>query len=282
MNREERRPNHAGRSEEARLDGDVVLRRAETLGLDDRDLVAHVGLSRADLERGLPDCAVTLHLLGRLADLLDLEVTDLITTAPPAPAPRRRARQGAPTKNRWGDARTLLAVLFTIGPLSSDELATALGWSHRRLAAATYDLSQDLAEQPLALAENDQTDGTIALTVRPSVIRADLRGRLEATRLARAPLDPAEARSLLRLVHEPAPADLERRAEDWKRLAPDRRRSLHATLARRGLAEPSPPRGPVTPPAAHPDVLFALDLAAEPAAVSPTAPPRSRRRRPPR
>lgn len=284
MNRQERRLEPTGsRGEAARIDGDVVLRRAEALGLDDRDLLAHVGLSRADLEHGLPACAVTLHLLGRLADLLDLEVTDLVTTMPPAAGPRRRTRQSGPTKDRWGDAATLLAVLLTIGPLSPDELSTALGWPHRRLTAATYDLTVDLADQPLALVEDDQTDGTLTITVQPTVIRAELRERLEATRLARDPLDPTEAQSLLRLVHGIGDPDdaREHRTDDWKRLTPDRRRGVHTSLARRGLAEPAPPRGPVTPPAPHPDVLFALDLAAEPAPVSPSAPPRSRRRRPP-
>lgn len=147
------------------------------------------------------------------------------------------------------------------------------------MTAATDDLTEQLADQPLALVEDNAIDGTLALTMRADAVPARLRERLEATRLARDPLQANDAHSLHRLIRETrAPAEeQERRTEAWKHLAPAQRRTIQASLVRRGIAETGRARGPVRPPAAHPDVLFALDLSTEPAHTSPAAPPRTRR-----
>jgi hypothetical protein len=265
----------------------VIAARVAALGISERDFGIDTGLRLADIEAGLPPRAITLEHLARLADLLELDPTELLTI-PGHPEQTSTAPETTDTPTARGepsrdDAATVYATLTLFGRFTPDELATSLDWSTRRLDKALRILTERLATQPVQLTVDDEVCEALAITARPGGLPGTLADRLEATRLARHPLTEGEARTMLTLIGDEIDPDVDERdlqAREWRWLPTQFRSARHARLAHRGLATPIPNSGWVTPPTVHPDVLFALDLAPSPAQASPTAPSGRRRRRP--
>jgi hypothetical protein len=258
----------------------VIADRARHLGLSTDDLAARTGLLLPESERGL-DCLdprrVSLLLLSRLSRVLDLPFPELLTSGPEPSGdpPAGTETSNAAGENDWPDHAVLHAALYWTGTVSTDEICAVLDWSHQRLAAAVAALGEHLAGEPVRLST---TDETLALTLPAGLLSPNRQQRLSQARLARQPLTPNQARELLTLVRaaifEPLPAEayhndpsLQTRNVRWG--------SEAGWLIQRGLAEltedtnPLPGRAPII---AHPDVMFALGLAATPATNPPTAP----------
>lgn len=266
------------------LNYQVITERAGHLGLTDKTFAHRTGVRLDDIGCGLDPRAISLLVLTRLARVLDLGLDELVTTRPdPQPDTDDAARsataaceQARAPHGRWADHAVVYATLTWGDQFSLHELCTVLGWSRSRLADALTALDARLTDLPVRLAA---TDDILAITLRPGVLPTDLQRRLDTTRLLRQPLPPNQARELLQLVREeilrPVPPAEQPTDDDPDRFA-DRVRAHHAAwLVHRGLATAVPadsatlPPGPVT---VHPDVMFALRLTAEPAAVSSTAP----------
>ncbi len=248
-----------------RLNVEAIRSRAADLGLTDARLCRLAGISLADLN-GTPHPQVSIAVLVRLARVLGLSLDQLVGTGklPDPPAEAERA-----------DAAVVLAALATYGEFALDDLAAALRWTGDRLDTAVSALDGRLATTAFRVAVTDQH---IALTHAPDGLPPEVAGRIEADLLRRVPMDPYEAKDLLRLVRdkilEPFPEDPEFAA---KPLAADRIQHL----VRRGIAVPAPNATSATTADAdtdaaanedvggigdiHPDVMFALRLAAEPA-----------------
>jgi hypothetical protein len=265
----------------------VIAARVAALEISERDFGIDTGLRLGDIEGGLPPRAITLEHLARLADLLELDPTELLTIPahpePVSPASETTDAPAARGEPGGDDAAMVYAILTLCGRFTPDELTTSLGWSARRLDKALRILTERLATQPVQLTVDDEVCEALAITARYGVLPGTLADRLEATGLARHPLTEGEARTMLTLVGDeidPDVAERDLQAREWRWLPTRFRSARHARLAHRGLAAPLPNSGWVAPPTVHPDVLFALDLAPSPARASPTAPSGRRRRTP--
>jgi hypothetical protein len=255
----------------------VIRARAADLGLTDTRLKRLTGISLADLQRD-PHPHVSVALLVRLSRVLGLTLDQLVGAGagePPTPGDG----DGAPADA--ADAAVVLAALAAYGEFALDDLAAALRWTRARLAAAvgalkSGELDGQLAATTLATAFRTAlwvavTDQAVALTQAPGGLPREVRARIEAELVRRVPLDPYEAGHLLRLVRDKL---LEAFPEDPEFAAAPLFAGLIERLVRRGIAVPAPsaPIGEADTDTdvgglvdAHPDVMFALRLAEEPA-----------------
>jgi hypothetical protein len=155
-----------------------------------------------------------------------------------------------------GDDGMVLALAATYSSITIDRVLALLRWSDRRLATAIESIHGSLQETPLRLLV---TDSRLSLALRGG-LPDGTRERLDFEQRQREPLHQRDATDLLTLVIrkilEPFPD------EDGIHDLPELR-ALHLTSI--GLAIPTNPHtirssdiGP------HPNVLFALRLAAEP------------------
>lgn len=236
----------------AALNHPLIRSRAADLGLVDAVFteLAGVSLHRLQHERG--HRGVSLIVLVRLARLLEVSLDDLVLV------------EGVEPTGENGDGSDA-TVLATYSGLSVGRVLTLLGWTRARLDSALADVAGQLEGTALRVAV---TDERLQLLLRTGALPAPVRTRFDRDRSAQSPLDPGHAAALLALVRdailEPFPAEL----------ADDRRRDMQrinidpAHLIERRIAVPAPRIGgnPHDPGLlVHPDVMFALRLADEPA-----------------
>jgi len=233
----------------ARLNYPLIRTRALSLGLTPINLTKLLGVRLEALEVDLDQRSVSLTMLVRLSRVLDLSLDELVVIdgpTPTAPQPTGAA----------GDDATILALVATYSGITIDRVLTLLHWRSGRLEAALASLDDQLQVTPLRLVV---TDAHLSLALR-GVLPDDTRERLDLEQRQREPLAAHDAAALLilvlRKILEPFPDS----DEDPESL-PTEERALD--LVNIGLAVPvaAGRLGDVQP---HPDVMFALRLAAEP------------------
>ncbi|MEV1067014.1 hypothetical protein [Streptomyces sp. NPDC050263] len=239
--------------------------RAMECRLTDEDLTALTGIPTADFGTHLTAHTLPAATLFTLARALNTSAESLLRRRS---GPTRRPAPGAA-----GHATVLHAALLEADRIHPDDLASALEWTPHRLKRAATTLAAHL-EQPSSPHRLLYTDTTIHLTTVPGLLGPNQRQNLHNSGHTAASLAPGEAAAVTRLLHctvTGLPADVP--PEQIPR------------LANRRLLAPSGEQ-----PAAHPDVLFALGLAAHPLtrteaaadgpasvpAADPTPPPRPR------
>ncbi|MEU9397031.1 hypothetical protein AB0D86_44470 [Streptomyces sp. NPDC048324] len=220
------------------FDWKFLRERAVECRLTDEDLTALTGIPTADWGTRLNPHTLPATALLTLARALNTSAESLLRQ----PAPNRR-----PAPRAADHATVLHAALLEADRIHPDDLASALEWTPHRLKRAATTLAAHLEQQgsPQRLVH---TDTTIHLSRVPDLLDPKQRQNLLGRGHTAASLAPGEAAALVRLLHHTArglPSDVP--AEQIPRLA-----------NRRLLA----PAG--NQPTPHPDVLFALGLAAHP------------------
>ncbi|MGW0827190.1 hypothetical protein [Streptomyces sp. NPDC002845] len=231
--------------------------RACARALTDEDLAQLTGIPTADWDRRFTPHTLTAAALFALARALDTAPEALLRTSGQARRPRRRPSSAA--AGAAAHATVLHAALLQTGRIHPDDLASALQWPAHRLQRAAQTLAVRLEQQagPHRLVH---TDTTLHLAAQPGLLTAEQQQNLHEGGHTAASLSPGEATALTRLLYSAAhglPATVP--AGQVPRLQ-----------GRRLLA----PFG--GGPAPHPDVLFALGLAARPlpaTAAAGTPPP---------
>jgi hypothetical protein len=212
--------------------------RAVECRLTDEDLTALTGIATADFDSHLTPHTLPTATLFTLARALNTAAESLLRQ----PAPNRR-----PAPAAADHATVLHAALLEADRIHPDDLASALEWTPHRLGRAATTLAAHLEQQgsPHRLVH---TDTTIHLTRVPDLLDPKQRQNLLSCGHTAASLAPGEAAALARLLHHTA-----------RGLTPDLPAEQIPRLANRRLLAPSGEQ-----PTAHPDVLFALGLAAHP------------------
>ncbi|PJE97351.1 hypothetical protein CUT44_12940 [Streptomyces carminius] len=213
--------------------------RAMECRLTDEDLTALTGIPTADFDAHLTPRTLPAAALLALARALNTSPESLLRVPEHA---SRRSAPGAATH-----ATVLHAALLEVGRIHPDDLASALGWGAHRLKRAASILAAHL-DQPSSPQRLVHTDTTIHLTCVPGLLDPGQRQNLYNTGHTAASLAPGEAAALTRLLHRTA-----------RGLTPALPAEQVPRLANRRLLAPSGKQ-----PAPHPDVLFALGLAARP------------------
>lgn len=187
-----------------------------------------------------------VRILIDLARRLDLHPADLVTALQPLLDHQRREDTiTAPSDEP--DTRTVLVALATAGtPLTTDQLATALGWTLDRTAAALeYAAGRPELAGPYALRRVAPAGYTLG--PRLDVLRPDQRANLADLANHDDPLTEAQAAALLAAIR------IGRRPEyePWR----GDHLAVEQQLKNRGLIRTrnGPHRAEV-----HPDVLFSL------------------------
>lgn len=264
------------------LDTGRIHTRLHELGLGPRDVSVLAGISLGHLAR-VDTTTLSVEVLLRLARALRLAPGELLIPPRPAPVPpppggtahdvdgvsRHARRAGIPDDidPDHDDAQAVESLLTWAGTLDHDELADALSWPADRVRRALDRLASLLTGHRALVV----TDHDARIAVRDGPLRIAVT-RLQARRRANRPLTPYEATSLLELVADillgaVRPLPRPDAPVPWPVS------EHHDQLITRRLAAPVPqldvdtrraPR-PMHDVAVHPDVLFALGLAATPA-----------------
>ncbi|MFJ4478768.1 hypothetical protein ACIQVR_38600 [Streptomyces xanthochromogenes] len=213
--------------------------RAMEYRLTDEDLTALTGIPTTDWDTHLTPHTLPTTTLFTLAHALNTSPESLLRASEQA---NRRPVPGAATH-----ATVLHAALLEVGHIHPDDLASALQWPPHRLKRAATALAAHL-DQSSSPHRLSHTDTTIHLTCVPGLLDPKQRQNLHNTGHTAASLAPGEAAALTRLLHRTT-----------RGLAPDLPADQIPRLANRRLLAPAGKQ-----PAPHPDVLFALGLAAHP------------------
>ncbi|WP_240649063.1 hypothetical protein [Streptomyces sp. Z26] len=213
--------------------------RAAECRLTDEDLTALTGIPTADWGTHLTPRTLPAATLFTLARALNTSPESLLRV------PERASRSSVP--GAATHATVLHAALLEVGRIHPDDLASALEWPPHRLKRAATTLAAHL-EQPSSPHRLVHTDTTIHLTCVPGLLDPGQRKNLHNTGHTAASLAPGEAAALTLLLHRAASG-----------LTPDLPAEQIPRLANRRLLAPSAKQQ-----SPHPDVLFALGLAAHP------------------
>ncbi|EGX57746.1 hypothetical protein SZN_21391 [Streptomyces zinciresistens K42] len=232
-------PPQPGDTSVAAFDLMFLRTRAAQCRLTDEDLTALTGIPTADWGTHLTPHTLPAAALLALARALDTSPESLLRVPEQA---SRGSVPGAATH-----ATVLHAALLEVGRIHPDDLACALQWPPHRLKRAATALAVHL-EQPSSPQRLIHTDTTIHLTCVPGLLTGTQRQNMYNTGHTAASLAPGEAAALTRLLHRTA-----------RGLTPDLPADQIPRLANRRLLAPAGNQ-----PAPHPDVLFALGLAAHP------------------
>ncbi|MEU5090653.1 hypothetical protein [Streptomyces sp. NPDC021356] len=236
-------PLASGERDMTGFDLTLVRKRARERHLTDEDLAALCGIPVADWGRRLSPHTLSAAALFALARSLDTSPESLLRDAGHQ-RPRRCPRSGPGAAEH---ATVLHAALLQTGPLHPDDAASALQWPAHQLRRAAKTLSAQLEKQagPHRLVH---TDTTLHLAVQPGLLTVEQEQNLHEGGHTAASLSPGEAAALTCLLHTAVYGlSLAVPAGQIPR------------LAARGLLVPDGGG-----PAPHPDVLFALGLAARP------------------
>ncbi|WFB11392.1 hypothetical protein LRS74_33465 [Streptomyces sp. LX-29] len=212
--------------------------RAVECRLTDEDLTALTGIPTADWDSHLTPHTLPAASLFTLARALNTSAESLLRQ----PAPNRR-----PAPAAADHATVLHAALLEADRIHPDDLASALQWTPHRLKRAATTLAAHL-EQPSSPHRLVHTDTAIHLTCVADLLDPKQRQNLHHAGHTAASLAPGEAAALTCLLHHTV-----------RGLTPDLPAEHVPRLANRRLLASSGEQ-----PAPHPDVLFALGLAAHP------------------
>ncbi|MGW8850069.1 hypothetical protein ACWGNE_20100 [Streptomyces xiamenensis] len=213
--------------------------RAAECRLTDEDLTALTGIPTADWGTHLTPHTLPAAALFPLARALNTSPESLLRVPEHA---SRGSVPGAATH-----ATVLHAALLEVDRIHPDDLASALDWPPHCLKRAATALAAHL-EQPSSPHRLIHSDTTIHLTCVPGMLEPKQRQNLLGTGHTAASLAPGEAAALTRLLHHTP-----------RGITPDLPADQIPRLANRRLLAPAGKQ-----PAPHPDVLFALALAAHP------------------
>ncbi|WNM32721.1 hypothetical protein RKE30_21240 [Streptomyces sp. Li-HN-5-11] len=231
------------------FDWKFLRERAAQCRLTDEDLTVLTGIPTADFGTRLTPHTLPAAALFALARALNTSAESLLRQSKPA---RRPAPAAA------GHATVLHAALLEADRIHPDDLASALEWTPHRLRRAATALAAHL-EQSSSPHRLIHTDTAIHLTCVPDLLDPKQRQNLHNSGHTAASLAPSEAAVLAHLLHHTA-----------RGLTPDLSADQIPRLANRRLLAPAGKQ-----PTPHPDVLFALGLAAHPltGAASPAGHP---------
>ncbi|WP_241838233.1 hypothetical protein [Streptomyces sp. CB03234] len=227
-----------GDTSAAAFDLTFLRTRAMECKLTDEDLAALTGIPTTDFDTHLTPHTLPAGALFTLARALNTSAESLLRQ----PAPARRPAPGAATH-----ATVLHAALLEADRIHPDDLASALEWTPHRLKRAATTLAAHL-EQSSSPHRLIHTDTAIHLTCVPDLLDPKQRQNLHNSGHTAASLAPGEAAALTRLLHHTA-----------RGFTPDLPAEQIPRLANRRLLAPAGKQ-----PTPHPDVLFALGLAAHP------------------
>ncbi|MEV6774714.1 hypothetical protein [Streptomyces syringium] len=232
-------PPSPGDTSAAAFDLAFLRERAAECRLTDEDLAALTGIPATDFDTYLTPQTLPAAALFLLARVLNTSPESLLRASEQS---TRRPVPGAATH-----ATVLHAALLEVDRIHPDDLASALEWSPHRLKRAATALAAHLEQRgsPHRLVH---TDTTIHLTCVPGLLDPKQRQNLRSAGHTVAALAPGEAAALTRLLHRTA-----------RGLSPDLPADQIPRLANRCLLAPAGKQ-----PTPHPDVLFALGLAAHP------------------
>ncbi|MET7714818.1 hypothetical protein [Streptomyces sp. NPDC005407] len=210
--------------------------RALECRLTDDELTALAGIPSTDWDPHLTPQTLSGAALIALAHALNTPPESLLRQPDTTRKPPHRSPQLAPR------TAVLHAALIETGRIHPDDLASALEWDPTRLKRAAAALQAHLhqANSPQRLIH---TEATIHLAALPGLLTTRQLNSLYSTGHIAAALSPSEATAAADLLHRTArglPLDVP--AAQIPRLA-----------NRRLLA-------PASPPAPHPDLLFALGM----------------------
>jgi len=214
--------------------------RAMECRLTDEDLTALTGIPTADWDTHLTPHTLPAAALFPLARALNTSPQSLLRVPEQATRP-------SPSPQAATHATMLHAALLEAGRIHPDDLASALEWPPHRLKRAATALAAHL-EQPSSPHRLVHTDTTIHLTCVPGLLDPRQRQNLHSAGHTASSLAPGEAAAVTRLLHRTGSG-----------LPPDVPAEQIPRLAGRRLLAPSGRQH-----APHPDVLFALGLAAPP------------------
>ena len=176
----------------------VFSQRVVAAGLSRWELGDLLGIHPHCLHRSTERIAgLPISLLLELARKLDMHPADLVPELDSVLANGRRIRSPAASGARDADALVVLTALaHTTGPLTVDDLATALDWSlHRVTAALGHTEDPPGLGGPVALRRTEP--GTYTVTARLDQLTPDQLGRLGQAQLHRHPLTAEQAHVLL-------------------------------------------------------------------------------------
>nr|WP_202466702.1 hypothetical protein [Streptomyces sp. SID4951] len=228
----------SGDASAAAFDLAFLRERAAECRLTDEDLAALTGIPATDFDTHLTPQALPAAALFLLARALNTSPESLLRI------PERATHLGPGAATH---ATVLHAALLEADRIQPDDLASALDWTPHRLKRAATTLAAHL-DQPSSPHRLSHTDTTIHLTCVPDLLDPKQRQNLHNTGHAAASLAPGEAAALTRLLHRTA-----------RGLTSDLPADQIPRLANRRLLAPAGRQ-----PTPHPDVLFALGLAAHP------------------
>lgn len=145
------------------------------------------------LENDREQRSVSLGILARLAAVLEMTPDELLVlTSEPVDRARAEDRDSDPE-----NVVLLLALVLTHDGVNVNEVLRGCGWSHERLAQAVADLRTKLASTALTVVT---TDCRVSVVLRRGALPEHLRARFTDGLRRRAPLKPATAVGLHRLL----------------------------------------------------------------------------------
>ncbi|WP_280456986.1 hypothetical protein [Nocardia carnea] len=252
-----------------RLHYDAIRSKAAHLGLTAKELDTALGVRLDTLEEDRDQRGVSLTVLDRLRRILDMPLDDLVIDGDPTNV-RLPPDSGC---GEADDAGCVLALLVIHDGLGIADFLARSGWSRRRLDQALTVLARQLEPTALRVVA---TDDRLTVLIRTAVLPDDLRAAFTDQRVRRVPLGPHEAVELVKLVRnkvlEPFPDSIGLHEESTNAYTVD----PTGMLARQRIAihrtGPTHRGTGVNELEVHPDVMFALGLAARPASTEP--PPR--------
>ncbi|MFB4294687.1 hypothetical protein ACBI99_44130 [Nonomuraea sp. ATR24] len=218
------------------IDLDVINRRVAELRIGDVEFRTRTGISLEVLRKAPAPATISVEVLVRISEVLDIEVAELLGRRP-----------SDRIQHADEDDLVVEAALAQHGELTDADLAEALRWPLQRVDKAIRELTLRLLGTAIQVV---RMGGHVHLEPRPGVLPTQAEDTLRLVRQARIPLSVREAAVLLHLLHQCHDPLLEQLPLDW---------DTTQVLLQRGIAEQDE-KGLHS----HDDLSFAMALRAVP------------------